>query len=123
MSYWNSNAFSDLVGNVILAVNEGQDELVLELQDGRKAKMYHCQDCCESVYHADTVGNVADILNSPVLRAVEELGDEGPDGQCCDESYTWTYFTVETANGTVTFKWFGTSNGYYSEDVSFYIES
>ena len=43
---------------------------------------------------------------------------KGPKPESAD-SYTWTFYRFSTVKGTVTVRWFGESNGYYSESVSY----
>ena len=111
--------FSDLVGHTLIGVerNTGDnDTLSFRLRDGT-AILYHSQDCCESVYIEDINGDLDDLVGSPILRAEESVSR--PDDISDYESQTWTFYIIATIKGTVTIRWIGSSNGYYSESVSF----
>ena len=61
---------------------------------------------------------------SPLLVA-EEVSSDGappPDRQWGVDSYTWTFYRFQTIRGSVTVRWLGESNGYYSESVDLYTE-
>ena len=71
----------------------------------------------------DIVGDIKDLLNSPLLL-VEEVTSEdiNPKGVFVpkhQESFTWTFYKMSTIKGSVTISWYGESNGYYNESVSF----
>lgn len=108
--------FTDLVGKTLANIENVQDqELILTLTDGTKYKFYHEQDCCEHVEIDDVCGDLNDLLNTPLLLA-EEATD---DGETDWGTYTWTFYKFATIKGDVTVKWYGQSNGYYSESVNF----
>jgi hypothetical protein len=90
----------------------------LTFEDGSVLLFYHDQDCCESVDVDDVVGDIADLVGSPLLVAEEVSSDDAPapPGEYV-ESCTWTFYRFATVKGTVTVKWLGESNGYYSESV------
>jgi len=96
-------------------VNNGDNELLFYCDSGEVYKMYHNQDCCEEVTIDDIDNDLDVLLNSPILLA-EEVSNRGEVeyGTC-----TWTFYKFATVNGYVTIKWYGTSNGYYSENVDF----
>lgn len=83
--------------------------------------MRHSQDCCEEVYIDDIVGDINDLVGSPILEASVQTSETKPtDGRSYDEAYLWTFYKFKTRKGYVDLKWFGTSNGWYSVEVSFY---
>lgn len=118
----NTKNLEDLVGKIITSidVNKDQTEIIFTTEDNHKYKMYHSQECCEYVYIEDICGDISDLLNSPILLAEEVSNNPTPDKlDEYDESYTWTFYKFSTMKGSVTIRWYGTSNGYYSEYVSF----
>lgn len=116
---------NELVGKILddIAINKNEDEIVFKAQDGSEYKMFHEEDCCEHVYIEDICGDLDDLIGSPILLA-EEVGNDGkididetPNEGC--ESWTWTFYKLATNRGSITIRWLGRSNGYYSESVSF----
>jgi len=102
------------------------EELIFHTNKG-VYRMYHDQGCCESVYLEDVAGDMDDLIGTPILSAYEssssnKYGEErdgpGPLGEY-DESYTWSFYNISTIRGSVTLRWYGSSNGYYSEAVEF----
>ena len=126
MSYWENRAnFRELAGKTLVAINgleRGGERVTFVCSDGSEYVQYHEQDCCEGVDIDDVIGDVKDIIGSPVLVADESSNSDGPGKGEYVESFTWTFYKIDTAKGGVTIKWYGQSNGYYSESVSFYRE-
>lgn len=111
---------SALLGKTLVKIDGAEirsDMIDFEDSDGKTYRMFHHQDCCEHVSLYDVIGNVDDLIGSPILEAEESSNrDDRPD---FSESHTWTFYKLGTANGHVTLRWLGESNGYYSEDVIF----
>jgi hypothetical protein len=116
--------FKDLVGLTLTGIqvtgkDQEREDRIEFLAGERQFVMYHCQDCCESVNIEDIAGDLEDLIGSPILFAEESSNsDQGP-GEYCDDCYTWTFYRIGTVKGTVVIRWYGTSNGYYSESVDF----
>jgi hypothetical protein len=120
------NELSAMVGAVVSRIegDASSDRLVFHAEDGRAFSFYHSQDCCENVTIEDIAGDLSDLVGSPILMA-EEVSNEPEPGfeeECVPESYTWTFYKFATIKGSVTVRWLGTSNGYYSESVTFEVE-
>jgi hypothetical protein len=96
--------------------NDGEDEILFTCEDGSVYRMWHEQDCCESVWIEDIEGDLADLMHEFIL-VFEERTETG-EGTWGD-TWTWTFYTIRTFSGTVVIRWNGESNGYYSESVSF----
>ena len=119
---YNKVPFSDLLGETFQSVeyDKKNEEIIFMTNNFRKLKLYHDVDCCESVYVESIIGDLQDIVNSPITLAEETTGETPAD--YIDEIYesnTWTFYKLATVKGYVDIRWLGTSNGYYSESVEF----
>lgn len=118
--YYSDIGISALLGKVLVKIEGAEvrsDVINFEDSDGKKYRMYHQQDCCEQVSLYDVIGNIDDLIGSPILEAEESSNrDDRPD---YSESHTWTFYKLGTIKGSVTLRWLGESNGYYSEAVYF----
>lgn len=109
------DCFSDLIGQKLVEIFESSDfdnndELHFVTESARY-KLHHDQSCCESVGLEGGYGDLSSLIGATVIGATEETSSCGDD--------QWTFYKLETTKGFTTFRWFGTSNGYYSTDVSF----
>lgn len=112
---------TELVGKTLtsVVVNSANDEMLFTTFTGEQYKLYHDQDCCESVSISEIIGDLSDLLNVPLLMAEEVSNEDAPVPESHDDSYTWTFYKFATVKGYVTVRWYGESNGYYSESVDF----
>lgn len=110
--------FEILEGLVLsLAQAYNNEEIYFETVDGRKFRMYHPQDCCESVSIEDINGDLNNLLDSPITLASKRTKDD-EEGEYGDIGM-WTFYTIATVKGYVDIRWYGTSNGYYAVGVDF----
>jgi len=126
---------TDLIGQTLTKIEGGTPKdifMILTTAEGNVYVMEHYQDCCERVEIEELIGDLNDLLNSPLLDAREESNQQRPEGfkhtytsngvvyDSEPDSETWTFYKFQTIKGSVTVRWCGTSNGYYSERVDFY---
>ena len=107
-----------LKGMTITAVvyKEVNESLLIHLNT-HVLKMFHHQDCCESVYLADVVGSFEDLIGYPLLEVSESIVSIPTE----DDSSTASYYNFKTIKANVQLRWVGESNGYYSETVDCYL--
>ena len=115
--------FASLVGKTLTSVTNKGDELLFVCSDGYEYRMYHSQDCCESVSIEDMDGDLQELVGLPITVADESSSSELPEGveppECRDDEETWTFYRISNEKVFITIRWYGGSNGYYSTEVSF----
>lgn len=114
----------ELIGKTLSEVTgkKGDEEITFITTDRKAYRLWHSQDCCESVVVEDICGDLSDLVGSPITQADEETSKENPQGykpKFTPYSMTWTFYRFATAKGQVVIRWFGESNGCYSESVEF----
>jgi hypothetical protein len=121
MSYKDRKEITELIGKTLTSVEKTDDELIFVCDDGERYRMFHNQDCCESVTLDDVTGDLDDLIGSPILRAEETSSNTNPEGVTKEYqgSFTWTFYKLATVKSWVDLRWYGESNGCYSESVDF----
>lgn len=111
---------SELLGTTLLKIeNKDNYELIFNTTNGSIYKMYHEQDCCEHVTIEDIIGDLDDLVGTPILMAEEVTNKGDIENNNGGGSYTWTFYKLATSKGYVTIRWYGESTGFYSESVRF----
>lgn len=128
MTLYDQEALAAMVGRKVANVTQIDDSyygdvVQFEFADGSVAKMYHAPECCEYVYLEDVCGDFADLIGYELLVAETRESDGKQDPAVPSEtesveSFTWTFYTFRSNRGTVDLRWYGYSNGYYSEEVT-----
>lgn len=105
----------------IEGLHDGSECVKFLLDDGSLFVMDHTNECCEYVRLVDCIGDdvEANIIGWEILDAYESV-NVSTDNE--DDSQTWTFYRITTMSGSITLRWLGESNGYYSERVDCTIE-
>jgi hypothetical protein len=112
--FYDSIDIKEMQGKTFTRVYQIDDSLIFE-NDQDRYIFYHSQDCCENVYIESIVGDLDDLVGVPMLLSEEVSNEAAP--LYDEESYTWTFYKFGTIKGYVDVRWYGSSNGYYSESV------
>lgn len=75
---------SELVGKTLVSVERiigtdgySGDEIIFVTDNGEKYRLYHSQDCCETVEIEDICGELSDLVGSPICQAEESTNETG----------------------------------------------
>ena len=115
--------FAELMGKTLVEIecSVGDEQAKFITKDGEKYHLTYYADCCANCTIEDVCGDVRDLLNEPILLAEEVTSNENPEGVEPEyqDSFTWTFYKLATNKGFCTIRWYGKSNGYYSETATF----
>lgn len=97
----------------IYGLEKYSESVKIAFEDGSQIEFWHSQCCCETVSLEDYEG---DIVNGAVILSAEEVDGEANNPEYA-ESFTWTFYKINTTKGDLWMRWLGQSNGWYSESV------
>ena len=122
--------FNTLLGKTLISITQHEDKYIVFMTADERYIMYHDQECCETVTIEDIDSPLDLLVGYPILVADERTSKEEPKDKEYDDSeyddseynggFTWTFYRIGTVKATSVIRWYGTSNGYYSEGVSLY---
>ena len=122
--YYYEVCFKELLGKTLKEIivnkdcSEFKDEFILfRTTENEEFIMFHDQDCLESVWIEDICGDIQKLIGKP-LKNVECYHNKN-ENTVYDSSETYTFYKLSNENEYVTIRWFGSSNGYYSESANF----
>ena len=108
-----------LIGLTLKEIKVSDDEITFITECGRTFLMYHEQECCEDVSIDDICGNLDALIGAPIMVAEESTNSDNSKSPYYEESHTWTFYRIGNILEFVVIRWYGESNGYYSESVNF----
>lgn len=117
------NTYTEFSGKIIQEIRgckKHSDEVTIMFTDGSCLKFYHQQDCCESVLLEDYDITPEWLVDSKIISVEERIYRSGEGIEplnTYDQSYTWSFYAIKTSSSTMVLRWYGESNGWYSETV------
>ena len=113
----------------ICSTIDSADRIIFITKDSEYFSLYHQPECCESVCLEDICGDLDDLVNSPILTAEKVSSEDAATVKIQSQSWynrrheftnVWTFIKIGTKKGSVTIRFYGSSNGYYAEDVDLF---
>lgn len=119
----NEKSLRAMIGQTVTSVEGlvyGSETVTMRTAEGNELRLQYDYDCCASCSVEQIDGDPEDLVGVPLLMC--EIVDSEDVAPACEdpESYTWTFVKFGTVKGYVTVRWFGRSNGYYSESPTCY---
>lgn len=120
MRYSDTVELDTLAGLTIESVEglkQYSDMVKINTSCGKQFIFMHFQDCCEQVQLEDFEVGTDDLSGAVILSAEESTNNDDKFGVEIYDSFTWTFYKIETTKGELWMRWLGESNGYYGEEV------
>lgn len=119
MGYQDRCEIDVLVSEVLTHIDtdEKNSETILTTESGKIVKIFHVQDCCETVSIEDTEGDWHKLVGKVIVEASKDEVPQGDPPPEYPDSWTRTTLKFRVDGETVISRWIGESNGYYSESV------
>lgn len=119
--------FENMIGRTIVEIDGAQPEsesVTMTADNGDTFCFEYQPDCCATCDIESVSGDIEDLIGSPIVQAevVSNHDSVSDTTRHVYDSFTWSFYKFATAKGSVTVRWLGQSNGYYSERVT-YIET
>lgn len=121
----NPNPLQSLIGSTICSIEgieKGSEEVRIAYRTNQNhiqvLTMFHQQDCCENVFVQSVEGDT-NLEGCIVTYAGEIISEQESDNFSTN---TKTFYTIACAEKTMVIRWYGESNGYYSERVDIRIK-
>ena len=116
--------YKEFIGETVseVYVDDFKEYVIIAFESGKGVMLKHDQECCEEVVIDDINGDINDLAGQRILMFTEVVSD----GNNLPEEYrdikidnysTWSFYTISTLKDDITIRWYGSSNGYYSEIV------
>lgn len=115
---YDERPMDELIGKTFTQVSRNDNEIIFK-NDKETYVLRHECECCETVYIEDIWGDLRSLENAAITYSIRTTSEDCPKSQD-DMSFTWTFFKFATINGWVDVRFYGSSNGYYSEDARLY---
>jgi len=115
--YGHTIPFSSLKGKTLTGFQPIDDRVSFITKKGKYTLINFeswCGNDCE-VTLEDIDGDISRLFNQKILLA-EETTDQSKEG------VTYSFYKLSTNNDSVTLRFYGRSNGYYSESMGLYKE-
>lgn len=118
---WEKADIKDMEGKKITGLSlYGEEGPLFICSDGTQFLLTHLQECCENVDLEDA--NAAEsfwlALNEGKEVTIISADERSNNEESEYESETWTFYNFDTDQGYLNLRFYGSSNGYYSEGVS-----